>query len=106
MLSGAAAIFGGRSNRSGLDPRAVGGTIMKYAPAFCPTGLATLVFIVALLVVFGRLEAMLAGSTKFLVIGKARTLYPWLDPEVAVHLAMGLILLVVIFVSRPAAPSR
>ena len=104
VLSGAAAIFGGRSNRSGLDPRAVGGTIMKYVPLSALIGLATLVFIVALLVVFGRLEAMLAETLKFLVIGKARTLYPWLDPEVAVHLAMGLILLVVIFAAGRTIP--
>ena len=104
VLSGAAAIFGGRSNRSGLDPRAIGGTIMKYVPLSALIGLATLLFIVALLVVFGRLEAMLAETLKLAIIGKARTLYPWLDPEVAVHLAMALILALVIFGAGRSIP--
>jgi hypothetical protein len=79
------AVFGGRSSLTGATARQVGAKALKYAPLSTIIGVATLLFVVALLMLFGRLELMLAAWLPK-QIGWAGN--SWVDGMVAMHVAI------------------
>lgn len=92
LLAGLIAVTGGRSQQSGGVVKSAGRLALKYLPLGAIVGIATLLFIVALLIVFGQFEALLAGRVVGLVAAVIDPLPPGLDPRVTAHLVIVVIL--------------
>jgi hypothetical protein len=113
LISGAVAAFGGRSNntasaeeerRSGKTTiMTAGRSLARYLPINAIISLATLVFIIALLVLFGRLEyglaSVVAGELAALDADRGWLLSRWIDMTATAHVVLLLLLggLIVLF---------
>ena len=85
VVSALVAVFGGRSQRTSATAKQLGSTALRYLPVSTIIALATLLFLGALLMVFGRLELMLAAwlIKEFGWAGNS-----WVDGQVLVHVAI------------------
>ena len=92
-ISGLIAALGGRSQASGGVLRSAGTFVMRFLPLDALIAVATFVFLIALLILFGTLEALLAGEVAALL----PKLPTWLDDRVLAHLTI-LVVLLVLFV--------
>jgi len=111
MASGAIAVFGGRGTSSGHTTSSSGSitSILRYLPLKTVVALATFVFVVALLTLFGAIEQGMAAKVGTLIdpwiAGSAERLSPqlglhlgpkWLDKEVLAHVLIGIVLLLIL----------
>lgn len=107
ILSGVIAVAGGRSQKTAANVMSLGSKVMKYVPMGAVIGLATLLFIIALLMLFGRLELMLATWLGKLIAVRTEAQYPWLDTEVAIHIGIVALLLALLhFLGRKIPVNR
>ncbi|HMG47946.1 MAG TPA: patatin-like phospholipase family protein [Allosphingosinicella sp.] len=105
LVSGAAAVAGGRSGHSGIAAGA-GGRLLRYLPLQGLIALATFVFAVALLMVMSHAELGLAGKIGAL-IAKWVTLPSWLSPMGTGHILLATILIgLLLFFGRAIRVNR
>jgi hypothetical protein len=109
LVSGVAAVLGGRSERTAATAASLGRKAAKFLPLGVLVGLATLVFIVALLTVFGQLELIVVEQVKkwigpFMPVTKGAT---WYDLDVLAHLALAALLgVLLVFLGRKIPVNR
>jgi hypothetical protein len=96
LLSGGAAISGGRSEQSGdaASPgRGVAASVLKYIPMQAMIAIATFLFLISLFVILGRAEQIIAIWLGGLIAPVTeRAWLDWTDSIVLAHFAMILIL--------------
>ncbi|HEV2816406.1 MAG TPA: patatin-like phospholipase family protein [Allosphingosinicella sp.] len=108
FFSGLVAIAGGRSEHSGATTaRNITARILKLLPLSAAISVATLLFVVALLMIFGRLEIMFAALLSKQLDVLLGTPPQWLDPKVVLHLAVAAILFgLLVFFGRQIQVNR
>lgn len=109
LVSGVAAVLGGRSERTGATAASLGRKVIKFVPLSALVALATLLFIVALLTVFGQIELMIVAQLEkwigpLVPAAKGPT---WYDLDVMTHLGLGILLgLLLWFLGRTIPVNR
>jgi hypothetical protein len=88
-ITGVIAVAGGRSQQSGGVVRSAGNVVLRYLPLNAIVTVATLIFIAALLMIAGLVEAMAAGA----IAEALPPLWTGLDPYVVAHLLIGALLI-------------
>lgn len=103
IISGLVAALGGHSRRSGGAFGSAGAFVMRFLPLNAIIAVATFLFIIALLIVFGAVEALLAGE----VAGRLPKLPPWLSDRLAAHaLILGLLFILFVLLGRIISVNR
>jgi len=117
LISGITAVFGGRGENTGNTTSRTAARILRVLPTHTVIAIATFIFAMALLTIFGALEqamvaaianrvepmwTMLANSLNWLL---GVSIDPkWLYPEVAGHLLIGLVLLIALWLLNRRIP--
>lgn len=100
LLTGTAAVAGGKSAKSGDVVKKAGAFLWKRLPMQSLVALATAVFVMVLFLLLARLESIMAASITLLIEPIRRPI--WVDSEVVAHLLilLGLIALLLILRTR------
>lgn len=103
VIAGLVAVLGGRSDGSGGAAGSARRIMLRFLPINAIIAIATLIFIVGLLIVFGLVEALLAGE----VAGLFTKLPEWLDARVLAHFViLGLLLVLLALLGRKISVNR
>jgi len=97
VVAGLVAVGGGRSHRTGAAVKSAGRSAMKYLPLNAIVAIATFLFIVALLVVFGLLEYQLATKVEEWILGLAGPLPQGLNGRVTAHFLIFIALVALLY---------
>jgi hypothetical protein len=110
LVSGVTAVFGGRGESTGNTTGGAAASILRFLPVSAIISLATFVFVIALLTIFGAIEQLMAARIgRFLdpgiiASGQYINLHfswnlaeKWLDSQVLAHIVIAVVLGILLY---------